>query len=358
VIERWHAKLSLQHEDEELGKTTRETVEWRAQYKKRDEALERCAKLMFRLLRAEKPETISEFRRILDSTYDLELQLRILGGVNIFRHSLVIQSGRAALEHYDTFVELQFEQVTKKTKLTKALFTDAAKLALYIKGIELGILEERAVDLQTVDARSRCEALLSEMAASLRDRISQLRDLPEDIMGEYPPSVQYRVVGERQFSLLYRFQPQMKEDELEYMRISRLPIKTVRAKAGALKDELNMANEAESKLALLKALRRHLARLKGRDGAKKRAIVRRLRTVVRELPVKILVKAMQTLEWEGKEDLGNTLIGLFSNLKPSAYVFTFIREMEDILFVTPDQYYKEIRDFKAFVMIKHAELKK
>ena len=120
-----------------------------------------------------------------------------------------------------------------------------------------------------------------------------------------------------------------------------------------------MANEAEAKLVLLKSLRRHLARLRkyGGDGAK-RAIMRRLRTTVRELPVKILVKAMQTLEWEGKEDLGNTLIGLFSNLKPSAYVFTFIREMEDILFVTPDQYYKEIRDFKAFVMIKHAELKK
>ena len=357
VVERWHAKLSLQHEDEELGKTTRETVEWRAQYKKRDEALERCAKLMFQLLRAEKPETISEFRRILDSTYDLELQLRILGGVNIFSHSPVIQSEHAALEHYDTFVELQFEQVTKKNKLTKALFTDAAKLALYIKGIELGILEERVVDLQTEDAKSRCNTLLSEMAAELRGRIFQLRYLPEDIMGEYPPSVQYRVVGEQQFSLLCQFQ--MVEGELMTTRISNLPIKKVRAKAAALKDELNMANEAEAKLVLLKSLRRHLARLRkyGGDGAK-RAIMRRLRTTVRELPVKILVKAMQTLEWEGKEDLGNTLIGLFSNLKPSAYVFTFIREMEDILFVTPDQYYKEIRDFKAFVMIKHAELKK
>jgi hypothetical protein len=90
VVERWHAKLGLQYEDEELAKTTRDTVEWRVQDKKRDAAVERCVKLMFRLLRAEKPETISEFRRVMDPTHDLELQLRILGGVNIFAHSPVM----------------------------------------------------------------------------------------------------------------------------------------------------------------------------------------------------------------------------------------------------------------------------
>jgi hypothetical protein len=61
-------------------------------------------------------------------------------------------------------VQSQFEQLTKKNKLMKALFTDTAKFALYIKGIELGILEKRAVDLQTEDARRKCNTLLSESA--------------------------------------------------------------------------------------------------------------------------------------------------------------------------------------------------
>jgi hypothetical protein len=176
-------------------------------------------------------------------------------------------------------------------------------------------------------------------------------------MRGYPPSVQYSVMGEQQFSLLQQFQ--MVGGEFITTRISRLPLRSVRAKAGELKDELNMANEAEAKLALLKTLRRHLARLKrnGWDGAK-RAIMRRLKTTVRELPVKILVKAMQTLQWEGRSDLNDTLFSLFSNLTPSTYLFTFIREMEDILFITPDEYSKEISKFKAFVMVEHAQLRK
>jgi hypothetical protein len=273
------------------------------------------------------------------------------------------------------------------------LFT-ANSFDLFLDGVEMEVLDEALAIQQDkassgeeeamrelVEAREKLEAAINKLALRLKDRLLVLgmdRELPEKILGEFPLKVQYRVLGEQQFGLLQAVGQRISDGKhtlgftrkdttkfksppgkIRMFRIMRRIRRMVRAKVAELKEAMGMPNEAESKLLQLKCIRSKLARVIRNGAHKKRKtnMVSLLATAARELPVKILLVAVRNADYDAscQAELVPILKTLFTSLPSHAFVRTLVREMGDILRVTPPRFHAEIRVFRDFVRAEHAK---
>ncbi len=343
AVSRWHASLQLEREDGDLAKIKPLRFDIIAQKSRIDRALARCETLMLQELRENPPGSIHELRQTLDATHDYTLQLRMLDS----------------------------KPLNKLDKqLLQPLFTEET-LNRFKEGIRVGILQDEVTTLEgrgldASETRRTLELRLTALADELRERLLRFDGeplLPDHILGEYPLSVQHRVIGVQQGLLRAQIEERIERGERatrflhpEITTIQGgsgdarlLQLKYLRSKAGEIKDELGEPNEAEANIRLLMNLRRKLWRQR-RWSASPLVDSSLAITTIRELPVKIVMGAVRIAEWNDQKTVG--LIDLVSAMPTHAYVRTLNREINQMLRVTPDRYYEEMAEFKAF--LRHA----
>lgn len=349
-VSRWFLCLRLKQEDRELAKVQddirkgeKDKVYERIQLMKIKDVLRECRKLMWKMLREQDPTSIRDLRRALDETHEYALQLRLLGD----------------------------GPLSEKNELIRRCFANQAAFDRFKEGIRAGVLQDRVDALvnkgeDAAAAREELEACITRHADELRERLLDQELLSEQVLEEYPLFVQYRVINEQQALLrslvderirsgqrATRFlhpditvedRPGMTDDTRDRLR----ELKYLRCKAGELKEELGLPNEAESSVRLLMKLRQRLLNMRRSGGTSNPELVI---TAVRELPATIVVNAVISAEWNSQAQL--TLEELFGGLPPHVYVRTLVREMDSIIYITPDRYFEQIRRFRDFVLDKH-----
>lgn len=290
TVNRWTAQLELQKHDSRLAKVP-EGTEQKAQVA---QCLDKCTKLMLKLIKDNAPETVHDLRELLDSAYDSTLQLRVLeGGRKEFMKSVPCI-------------------VTKE------------KFHLFKEGVRAGKLYNQMV-LDPKHHRAQYYAHVEPMAMQLQTEIVSSGSL--DALCKYPTIVQHYALGARQCVLVGKLQ-------------GKLTVQSIRAAVAGIKDELNPDAEVDAKVSLLKVLRRALLITKPVECSFRQWVRKLISKEVNILPVKIILGAIRDVDPEvvTPQALNATLLQLLRKMPPRLLVPALTEYGEDIAQVAPTGY--------------------